>query len=120
MNIRIAWNAGLIHGIKYYPKGGTTASDKGLIGFREVSNILELMQELGIPLLIHGETPVLNGDVVDDYEREMIFIESELVSLVHEFPELPVLHNLYLHMKRSEQPLRRSTVCLIEGVYSMG
>jgi dihydroorotase len=90
-NIRIAWNAGLIHGIKYYPKGGTTASDKGLIGFREVSNILELMQELGIPLLIHGETPVLNGDVVDDYEREMVFIESELVSLVHEFPELRIV-----------------------------
>jgi dihydroorotase len=86
-----AWNDGLINGVKYYPKGGTTGSDKGLVGFSEVRHILEAMEKHGIPLLIHGETPVLNDEVVDDYEREEVFLETEMTLLITEFPELQIV-----------------------------
>lgn len=86
-----AWAWKLIHGVKYYPKGGTTASDKGLIGFKEVSHLLEIMQREGIPLLIHGETPELDGKVVDDFEREEVFLETEMRQLVAQFPKLRIV-----------------------------
>lgn len=90
-DIKIAWESKEIRAIKYYPKGGTTGSDKGLSGFSEVTQILELMQDLKIPLLIHGETPQIDGDVVDDFEREQIFLRTELLNLVGEFPGLPIV-----------------------------
>lgn len=85
-----AWNEKMINAVKYYPKGGTTGSDKGLAGFEKVNHLLEIMQRLKIPLLIHGETPVMNDTVVDDYERERIFMETELLALVERFPDLRI------------------------------
>jgi dihydroorotase len=90
-DLREAWSQKLIHAVKYYPKGGTTASDKGLTGFREVYPLLAVMEELGIPLLIHGETPEIDGMVVDDFQREQVFMETELVDLVHAFPGLRIV-----------------------------
>lgn len=81
----------MFHAVKYYPKGGTTGSDAGLKGFKEVAHILEKMQKLGIPLLIHGETPDMDGNVIDDFEREQIFMETELTALVREFPALNIV-----------------------------
>lgn len=90
-DIKIAWESKKIRAIKYYPKGGTTGSDKGLSGFSEVTKILELMQDLKIPLLIHGETPQVDGEVIDDFEREQVFMETELTDLVREFPGLRIV-----------------------------
>lgn len=91
IDLRIAWKNNQIHAVKYYPEGGTTDSDKGLKGFYEVRDVLEEMQKLGIPLLIHGETPELNGEVVGDFKREKVFMETELVALVKEFPRLRIV-----------------------------
>ncbi len=89
-DIRRAWNEGILTSIKYYPKGGTTGSDEGELGFANLKPQLELMQKLGIPLNIHGETPEINGEVVDDYEREMVFYEGEMVRMREMYPELPI------------------------------
>lgn len=79
-------------GVKYYPKGGTTNSDKGMNGFSEVAHVLEIMQKHQIPLLIHGEVPLdKNNNMIDDFYREEIFYEQEMEVLRHMFPELPLV-----------------------------
>jgi dihydroorotase len=46
------------------------------------------MQELGMPLLIHGE--VVDPDV-DIFDREAVFIERTLIELCRRYPELPIV-----------------------------
>lgn len=86
-----AWNQGFIAGVKYYPKGGTTNSDRGLSGFSEVAHILSEMEKYGIPLLVHGETPVVNGEIVGDFKREKVFYADEAIKLRETFPGLPIV-----------------------------
>ena len=86
-----AWKDGLVNAVKYYPKGGTTGSSKGLEGFHEVRHLLEAMEKYRIPLLIHGETPIFKGKVIDDYEREALFLNTECTALVESFPELKIV-----------------------------
>jgi dihydroorotase len=45
-----------IIGIKLYPQGATTNSDKGIADLAEATQTLFYMEELGIPLFIHGES----------------------------------------------------------------
>jgi dihydroorotase len=75
-----------ITAVKFYPSGITTNSEGGLacIDIEGMSPILEKMQELGIPLLIHGET---NGFVMDR-EREFLPTYEELAKT---FPKLKVM-----------------------------
>ncbi len=44
-----------IIGLKLYPAGMTTNSEAGLADMRQADATLAIMEELGIPLLIHGE-----------------------------------------------------------------
>ncbi|RMH14933.1 MAG: dihydroorotase [Gammaproteobacteria bacterium] len=85
--IRKAKNAGLI-GIKLYPAGATTHSDAGVQSLKAVYPLLETMQEVDLPLLIHGE--VVDPEV-DVFDREVVFIERELHPIVRHFPNLRVV-----------------------------
>ena len=49
---------------------------------------LDQMQKVGIPLLVHGEVTHANIDIFD---REAVFIETILKSLVEKFPELKIV-----------------------------
>ena len=89
-DLKRGWESGSVHAVKYYPKGGTTGSADGLDGFKAVMPLLEYMQEVGMPLLIHGEIPIWNGVVVDDFEREPLFIKEEGIILRESLPELPM------------------------------
>ena len=42
-------------GVKLYPAGMTTNSEAGLADMERAAPVLEVMQELGVPLLVHGE-----------------------------------------------------------------
>ncbi len=75
-------------GVKYYPKGGTTNSGGGMTGFDEVAEILKYMQERRIPLLIHGEVSMKDSKMIDDFDREKVFYESEMELLRSRYPEL--------------------------------
>jgi dihydroorotase len=77
-----------IIGIKLYPKGVTTNSSKGMDSFESGYKIFEIMQELDIPLLIHGE---VNDVSVDIFDREKIFIEKHLSRVHKEFPKLRIV-----------------------------
>lgn len=87
--IRRAHDSGVIHGVKLYPAGATTNSDSGvtdLLG--NCRPTLAVMQEVGMPLLMHGE--VTDPDV-DVFDREAVFIERVMRPLRREFPALKVV-----------------------------
>ncbi|MHB0921395.1 dihydroorotase [Thiomonas sp.] len=80
--------SGVIHAVKLYPSGATTNSDSGVTDLRRVHAVLDTMQELGMPLLIHGE--VTDPDV-DVFDREAVFIERHLTRLRRDFPRLKMV-----------------------------
>ena len=86
--IRLAKNEGLLAAVKLYPVGATTHSEHGVTRIRKVYRIFEVMQELDIPLSIHGES--IDPDV-DIFEREAVFIDRELDPLRKDFPELRIV-----------------------------
>ncbi len=72
-----------IFGIKLYPAGATTNSEAGVRALDEVEGTLALMEEMGIPLMVHGET---HGFVMD---REKEFLSS-YAHLAEKFPKLKI------------------------------
>ena len=83
-----AHECGVIHAVKLYPAGATTHSASGVANITEVFLILERMQHLGMPLLIHGEAI---GEEIDIFDREALFIERTLIPLRDRFPELKIV-----------------------------
>lgn len=86
--IRRAKHSGMIHGVKLYPAGATTHSDAGVTRLDHTYSALEAMQEIGLPLLVHGE--VTDADV-DIFDRERVFIERQLSPLIERFPGLRIV-----------------------------
>lgn len=80
--------AGFIHGIKLYPAGATTHSDAGVTDVAKVFRVLARMEEIGMPLLVHGETAHPDVDVFD---REIHFIDSVLRRVIDRFAALRVV-----------------------------
>ncbi|OYY95119.1 MAG: dihydroorotase [Hydrogenophilales bacterium 28-61-23] len=80
--------SGIVQAVKYYPAGATTNSDSGVTDIRKVDAVLEVMQETGLPLLLHGE--VTDPDI-DVFDREAVFIERILAPLLRLFPNLKVV-----------------------------
>lgn len=72
-----------IFGIKLYPAGATTNSEAGVRELSAAEGTLKLMEEMGIPLMVHGET---HGFVM---EREREFLTSYLY-LAETFPKLKI------------------------------
>mgnify|MGYP002633591976 CR=1 FL=1 len=77
-----------VHAIKYYPAGATTNSENGVTNIESVYPALERMAELGVPLLIHGES---TDPEIDIFDREKVFIDSVLAPLLGRFPALRVV-----------------------------
>jgi len=86
--IRKAKESGHVHALKLYPAGATTNSDAGVTELANVYGALEVMAELGLPLLVHGE--VTDPDI-DIFDREAVFIERHLSLVVQKFPGLKVV-----------------------------
>jgi dihydroorotase len=80
--------AGIIHGVKLYPAGATTHSDAGVTDIARVYRVLARMEELRMPLLVHGETA---SPEVDVFDRETHFIDSVLQPLLERFAGLRVV-----------------------------
>ncbi|MBU2753458.1 dihydroorotase [Acidithiobacillus sp. CV18-2] len=83
--IRAAKESGLVHAVKYYPAGATTNSENGVRDLRQVLPVLAAMEELDLPLLMHGE---VTDPAVDVFDREAVFIDRHLAPLRRDFPEL--------------------------------
>ncbi len=73
---------------KLYPANATTNSSSGVRDIRNLYSVFEMMEQIGLPLLIHGE--VTDSDV-DIFDREAVFIEKYLQPLLKDFPLLKVV-----------------------------
>ncbi|MBT4962939.1 MAG: dihydroorotase [Francisellaceae bacterium] len=74
--------------IKLYPQNVTTNAQAGISNLDDIYPLLEMIEESGIPLLLHGET---NDPNVDIFDRELIFIDKYLNNWLHRFPQLKVV-----------------------------
>ena len=74
--------------VKLYPAGATTNSDAGVTDLRKVYPTLEAMQRCGMPLLVHGE---VTTPEIDLFDREAVFIDTQLIPLRRDFPELKIV-----------------------------
>ena len=86
--IKVAKEFQFVKAVKYYPAGATTNSDLGVTDIRKCDRVFEAMEQLDLPLLLHGE--VTDKDV-DVFDREKVFIEKQLVPLKQRFPKLRVV-----------------------------
>lgn len=73
---------------KLYPAHVTTNSAHGVTDIRRLSAVLETLQRIGMPLLIHGE---VTDPGIDIFDREAVFIEDVLRPLLADYPELKVV-----------------------------
>lgn len=79
---------GVFTAAKLYPAHATTGSAHGVTDIANIMPVLETMQAIGMPLLIHGE--VTDADV-DIFDREAVFIDRTLAPLVTRFPALRIV-----------------------------
>jgi dihydroorotase len=86
--IKRAKASGFVHAVKYYPAGATTNSDSGVTDIRKCDAVFEVMQSVGMPLLLHGE---VTDSEIDIFDREKIFIERHLIPLTLRFPKLRIV-----------------------------
>lgn len=80
--------SGIVHAVKYYPAGATTNSQSGVTKLARAYPALAAMETQGMVLAVHGE--VTDADV-DVFDRERVFVERELATLVRDFPGLRIV-----------------------------
>ena len=88
--------AGVFTAAKLYPANATTNSAHGVTAIRNIMPVLERMQQIGMPLLVHGE--VTDHDV-DIFDREAVFIDRIMAKLASDLPGLKIV---FEHITTSE------------------
>lgn len=73
---------------KLYPAHATTNSAAGVTDVKNISAVVERMQKIGMPLLVHGE---VTDPAVDVFDREAAFIDRVMLPLLGDFPELKIV-----------------------------
>ena len=86
--IEMAKASGSVFGVKLYPSGATTNSDSGVTSIEKPKAALKKMEEVGLPLLIHGE---VTGSDLDIFEKELVFIETILPKIRSSYPNLRIV-----------------------------
>jgi dihydroorotase len=79
---------GVWQACKLYPAGATTNSDAGVRAITSIAPVLETLERIGMPLLIHGE---VTDAEIDIFDREAVFIERVLAPLLGRHPGLKVV-----------------------------
>jgi dihydroorotase len=79
---------GVFTAAKLYPANATTNSAHGVTDVANIRPVLERMQDIGMPLLIHGE---VTDPAVDVFDREKVFIDRIFTRLVRDFPGLKMV-----------------------------
>jgi dihydroorotase len=80
--------AGVFTAVKLYPAGATTNSAFGVTAWENIRPVLARMEEIGCPLLVHGEEA---DPAIDIFDREAVFIERVLGWIVRDYPALKVV-----------------------------
>lgn len=87
-DLRAGFEEGVFTAAKLYPAGATTNSESGVTSVERIYPVLETMQTLGMPLLVHGE--VVDSEV-DIFDREAVFIDRVLDPLRGDMPALKIV-----------------------------
>ncbi len=86
--IGTGFESGIFTACKLYPAGATTNSAAGVTDVHKIRPVLDRMQTIGMPLLVHGE--VVSPDI-DIFDREAAFLETVLAPMLRDFPALKVV-----------------------------
>jgi dihydroorotase len=86
--IEVAAASNHVYAVKLYPAGATTNSEAGVAKLEALFPVLAAMEEVDLPLLIHGE--VTDHDI-DIFDREKVFIERHLEPIAARFPGLRIV-----------------------------
>lgn len=87
-DIQEAVDSGIVKAVKLYPVGATTNSADGVTNINHCTDVFAKMENLGLPLLVHGE---VTHDHIDIFDREKKFIDEVMVNLLLKFPKLKVV-----------------------------
>lgn len=87
-DIELGFKEGALTACKLYPAGATTNSSRGVRNIERVFGVLAKMELIGMPLLIHGE---VTDPEIDIFDREAVFIERVLTSIIKSFPALKIV-----------------------------
>lgn len=87
-DIEMAVKSGIVKAVKLYPAGATTNSADGVTNLANCTDVFSKMQELGLPLLVHGE---VTHSHIDIFDREKKFIDEVMVNLIAKFPKLKIV-----------------------------
>ncbi|MDC0195045.1 dihydroorotase [Alphaproteobacteria bacterium] len=87
-DFRMALKKNIFFGAKLYPSNATTNSTYGVSAIKKIYPVLDILQELNEPLLIHGE---IGSEEINIFDREQYFIDKELKILRKNFPELKIV-----------------------------
>ncbi|MGB0846141.1 MAG: dihydroorotase [Thiolinea sp.] len=87
-DVKQGFESGQVTAVKLYPAGATTNSAAGVKDLEKIYPVLEVMEEIGMPLLVHGE--VVDSEV-DIFDREAVFIEKKLLPVRAQFPALKIV-----------------------------
>jgi dihydroorotase len=84
-DVERGFNERVFTGVKLYPANATTNSAAGVTDYRKIMHVLERMEKIGMPFLMHGEDV---DPEVDVFDREVMFIERYLSKWTRQFPGL--------------------------------
>ena len=87
-DVRLGFLRDNITAVKLYPTGATTNSDAGVTDLEKIYPVLEVMEQIGMPFLVHGEVVDAHIDIFD---REAVFIETKLIPIRKRFPKLKIV-----------------------------
>lgn len=87
-DILAAKQSQIVQAVKLYPSGATTNSSDGVTDIKARYQIFETMQEVGLPLLVHGEVTDAHVDIFD---REQRFLDEVLSDIIRQFPALKIV-----------------------------
>ena len=79
---------GVFTGVKLYPANATTNSAAGVTDYRKIMRVLERMEKIGMPFLMHGEDV---DPEIDIFDREADVHRALSVQVDAAFPR-PALH----------------------------
>jgi dihydroorotase len=86
--LREGHEGGVFTAAKLYPAGATTNSARGVTDIPRIYPLLETMETIGLPLLVHGEVV---DPQVDIFDREAVFIDTVLCPIRRRFPGLKIV-----------------------------
>jgi dihydroorotase len=87
-DVQAGFESGVVTAVKLYPAHATTNSAHGVTDIKTIAPVLERLQDIGMPLLVHGE---VTDPAIDIFDREAVFLDRVLAGVVRSYPALRIV-----------------------------